>query len=184
MEKRQQIFRLLTHDAENPGGVQTHVRHLMSRHLATVLPETPLAEAVRTMTNQGIRHLLVCERGGPLVGIISDRDLKNRAGTTVTEIMTANPVVVPPDMAVGPAITLMLSRSISCLPVVEHGRLCGVLTTTDMMLSCQCMLQVLEKIAAGLCLTDPSVGNRISAATWEHDSQAVAAGVNLELVSG
>ena len=183
VEKRQQICRLVTRDAENPGGVQTRVRHLMSRHVATVLPETPLTEAVGTMTDQGIRHLLVCEKGGRLVGIISDRDVKNRAGAAVTDIMTAKPVVVPPDMAVGPAITLMLSHSISCLPVVDHDQLCGVLTTTDVMLSCQCMLQVMEKIAAGLCLTDPSVGNRISEATWDEDSQAMAGDVNLELVS-
>jgi CBS-domain-containing membrane protein len=171
VEKRQQIFRMVTHDAENPGGVQTQVHHLMSRHLATVRPETPAAEAVSTMTSQGIRHLLVCEKSGRLVGIVSDRDLKNRAGATVAHIMTPTPVVVPPDMAVGSAITLMLSRSISCLPVVQHGQLCGVLTTTDVMLSCQCMLQVLEKMTAGLFLTDPSVGNRISPATWEQDSQ-------------
>jgi signal-transduction protein with cAMP-binding, CBS, and nucleotidyltransferase domain len=41
----------------------------------------------------------------------------------------------------------MLHRHISCLPVVEQGRLCGVLTTTDVMLSCQCMLHVLESSA-------------------------------------
>lgn len=183
VEKRQQICRLVTRDAENPGGVQTRVRHLMSRHVATVPPETPLAEAMGTMTDQGIRHLLVCEKGGRLVGIISDRDVKNRAGVAVTDIMTAKPVVVPPDMAVGPAITLMLSHSISCLPVVDHDRLCGVLTTTDVMLSCQCMLQVMEKIASGLCLTDPSVGNRISEATWDENPRAMADDVNLEPVS-
>jgi CBS domain-containing protein len=170
VEKRQQICRIVTRDAESSGRMRTLVCHLMSKHLATVLPGTPLTEAVARMTDQGIRHLLVCEKDGQLVGIISDRDVKNRSGATVADIMTTKPVVAARDMAVGPAITLMLSRNISCLPIVDGNQLCGVLTTTDIMLSCQCMLQVMEKISAGLCSKGNTSCNRISAAAREQDS--------------
>jgi len=141
---------------------------LMSRHLAVVTPETPVAEALAIMDQEHIRHLLVCQSTGPLMGIISDRDVKQRTGAVVSEIMTASPLVVPPEMAIGPAITLMLTRNISCLPVVHEGATCGVLTTTDVLLSCQCLVQVLERIASGSCLPH---GARISQAAWTNWEQ-------------
>ncbi len=147
VEKRQQICRLVTRDVENNGSIQARVHHLMSKYVTTVRPSTPVSAASEMMSSLGIRHLLVCDEHGELIGIVSDRDIKNRQGETVQDIMTANPAVAQPNVPIGPAITLMLHRNISCLPVVEQGRLCGVLTTTDVMLSCQCMLHVLESSA-------------------------------------
>ncbi len=152
VEKRQQICRIITRNAENTTSDHTLVRHLMSPHLATVPAQASVEQAREIMCDKGIRHLLVCRDNGTLLGIVSDRDIVHRPGVTVSEIMTPQPVVVSPDMAVGTAITLMLSRSISCLPVMEHDELCGVLTTTDVMLSSQCLLQVVERSACGLCL--------------------------------
>lgn len=169
-EKRQQIGRILSRDIEDSSEVHTQVRHLMSKHLAVVAPETLVADALAIMEKEHIRHLLVCQHTGPLMGIISDRDMKQRTGACVSDIMTASPTVVPPEMPVGHAITLMLTRNISCLPVVHEGATCGVLTTTDVLLSCQCMVQVLERVASGLCLPH---GTRISDAdlAWDQDDQ-------------
>jgi len=47
-----------------------------------------------------------------------------------------------PDTPLNPAITFLLNENISCLPVVDDGRLCGVLTTTDLVLTLQCTLQL------------------------------------------
>lgn len=143
-EKRQQILRLVTRNLEHTGSVQACVHHMMSKYVTTVRPNTPVSAASEMMSSLGIRHLLVCDEDGQLIGIVSDRDVKNRQGETVQDIMTANPTVAQPNVPIGPAITLMLHRNISCLPVVDQGQLRGVLTTTDVMLSCQCMLHVLE----------------------------------------
>ena len=61
--------------------------------------------------------------------------------------MTADPITVTPDSLINPAITQLVNRHISCLPVVEDGRLVGVLTTTDLMLTLQCTLQLLHRVA-------------------------------------
>ncbi|MCU0959948.1 MAG: CBS domain-containing protein [Pirellulaceae bacterium] len=150
MEKRQQIRHILSHDLEHAAGFDTQVQHLMSKRLSVVHPDMAVADAVATMEDKRIRHLLVCGEDGTLQGILSDRDIKQRSGTLVRDIMTGAPVTVPPDTSMGPAITLMLQRSISCLPVVREGAVLGVLTTTDILLSCQCLMQVLERVAAGL----------------------------------
>jgi acetoin utilization protein AcuB len=144
VEKRQQIRRLLAHDLDRSPGCETQVRHLMSRTLTTVPPEMNAADAFAIMRDQHIRHLLVCRPGNDLIGIISDRDVDKGNGRTASDIMSASPAVVAPEMEIGPAITLMLNRGISCLPVCRQGRVIGVLTTTDLLLSFQCLLQVLE----------------------------------------
>ncbi len=150
MEKRWQIRQILGRGLESGNQLDTQVQHLMSKRLSVVRPNVPVAEAVAIMNDKHIRHLLICGSDGRLLGILSDRDIKQRTGALVRDIMTAAPVTVTPELAIGPAITLMLQRSISCLPVVHDGALVGVLTTTDILLSCQCMMQVLERVAAGL----------------------------------
>lgn len=79
------------------------------------------------------------------MGIISDRDL-DRAGRTAANLMTPNPVAIDATMEISPAATLMIYRRISALPVVKEGRLCGLLTTTDLTLTLQCALRVLQTV--------------------------------------
>ncbi len=62
--------------------------------------------------------------------------------------MTSNPITVSPDDLIGPAVTGMMNRNISCLPVVDEGCLCGMLTSTDLMMALQCCFQVLQAAAA------------------------------------
>ena len=82
-----------------------------------------------------------------LVGIISDRDLAKTNAKTAADLMTADPLSVEPDTLINPAITLLVQKRISCLPVVKNQHLMGVLTTTDLMMALQCTLQVLNKVA-------------------------------------
>lgn len=154
VEKRQQIRRLLSRDFENSTDFKTQVRHLMSKHLRVVSPRLPVAEVRETMNDEHVRHLLVCEEGRSLMGIISDRDLKEREGETAGDIMTSGLFTVPPEMAIGPAISVMIGKRISCLPVVDEDGVCGVLTTTDLMLTLQCILQIVGKAGSGVEHTD------------------------------
>ena len=109
-------------------------------------PDISADQAAATMRDQHVRHVLVSHDRRSLTGIISDRDLHERSGATAEDIMTPNPIAVRPDMAIGPAISIMVEKRISCLPVVDEERLCGVLTTTDLLLALQCVLQVLGRV--------------------------------------
>jgi CBS domain-containing protein len=89
-------------------------------------------------------------RGGQLVGVVSERDLlraslsnlsafgseQRRAFLQVVEIkrvMSSPPIVIDPDASVEDAALVMAERKIGCLPVVEGGRLIGMLTETDVL---------------------------------------------------
>jgi len=124
------------------------VRKWMSPDPHTVQTEASVIEASHLMKDKGIRHLPVM-KGDRLVGIVSDRDLKEFApskATTldvhelhyllskakVTEAMHADPLRVGPEDTIEKAALLMHDQKVGCLPVVEEGgRVVGILTHDD-----------------------------------------------------
>src|SRR5262245_26284713 len=125
------------------------VRELMSGAPITVDVDTPVFDARQTMLKERIRHLLVVE-GGQLAGIITDRDIRlnlpsqatslsvwevNHLLTklTVGEVMTRSVIAVGPDRDAREAARLMLDHKIGALPVLDRGRLVGIVTETDML---------------------------------------------------
>ena len=146
-QKRQEIFRILAKDMEILLlKSRLNVLHVMSRRVTSVAPQTPVDEVRRIMKDEHVRHLLVC-RNETLVGIISDRDLCKTEARTAEDLMTPNPITVEPQTLLNPAITQMVQKRISCLPVVHEGAVVGVLTSTDLMMTLQCALQVLRRVA-------------------------------------
>ncbi len=124
------------------------VRHVMSRPAITVAPSTLLLDAALTLRTGAIRHLPVLE-DGQLVGLLTDRDIQRCApsrlipitedgynqvfaGTTVSRVMTREPLFVSPDASLPAAIALMQQSRYGCLPVVENGELVGILTRSDL----------------------------------------------------
>ena len=148
--KRQQLLQALIGNTELLFKNRLEVRHLMTPMPLTISPTTTLEEMTNKMQERRVRHLLVCGRGGELMGVVSDRDLRPTRGTTAQQLMTYPPMTCEPDTPVNAAITFLTNENISCLPVVKHGRLCGILTTTDMVLTLQCMLQMWMRIAQAL----------------------------------
>lgn len=145
--KRQHILRILNQDMAMLLESRLTVRQLMSHNITVIPANMRCDEVLETMRNGKIRHLMVCRDGDQLQGVISDRDVHQKTGEKASDIMTANPVTVSPDSAINPAVTQLVKMHISCLPVVEDGRLVGVLTTTDLMLALQCSIQVLHHLA-------------------------------------
>ncbi len=146
-QKRQEIFRILAKDMEILLlKSRLNVLHVMSRRVTSVAPQTPVDEVRRIMKEEHLRHLLVC-RNDELVGIISDRDLRKTEARTAEDLMTPDPITVEPQTLLNPAITQMVQKRISCLPVVHEGAVVGVLTSTDLMMTLQCALQVLRRVA-------------------------------------
>lgn len=126
----------------------TRVGEVMSREVQTLGRNDQLALADGVMRAARIRHLPVLDEDGALCGIVSQRDMFRGAlaqalgyGTTaqekvltmlrVKEVMTTEVVSVGPEVPLADAARTMLARKIGCLPVVEDGRLVGILTESD-----------------------------------------------------
>ena len=112
------------------------VRHRMTQHPVTVSPQDTLATAQEKMTAGHFRRLPVVHDGA-LVGILTDRDVRRHVGveerTRVSAAMTETPLTVSPLTTVEEAVQLMLKHQISGLPVVENGKVVGIITTSDVL---------------------------------------------------
>jgi CBS domain-containing protein len=112
------------------------------RAVIAIGPEEPVLEAVELMAEKGIGAVLVM-RGEDLLGILSERDyarkviLKGRssAETAVWEIMSAPVTTVGPGDTVNTCMMLMTEHKFRHLPVVEEGRVVGVLSIGDLVKS-------------------------------------------------
>jgi len=112
-----------------------NVEELMTRDPATLRPESTCAEAAALMKSKDCGSLPVV-KDGKLVGIVTDRDIvvravagkKDPAQLAVSEIMTATPVTVAPNRKAEDASRLMSEKQVRRLPVVDNGRLVGILT--------------------------------------------------------
>jgi len=118
------------------------VRDIMRRPAVAVSGDTTLQDAYRTMQEKGIRHLPVLD-GDVLVGVVTDRDLRLATsalapsplspGRRVSEAMATNPQTADPSDPIEDAARTMRQRKIGCLPVVEDGRLAGIVTGIDLL---------------------------------------------------
>jgi CBS domain-containing protein len=105
----------------------------------SVPPSASVFEAIEVMAEREVGALLVME-GERLAGVLSERDyarkviLKGRASrdTPVREIMTAEVVTVSPQQTVDECMTLMTAERVRHLPVVDGGRVVGVVSIGDL----------------------------------------------------
>ena len=126
------------------------VRDIMPDHMVTISESDTLSTVEDIMTLGRVRHMPVVH-GGKLVGVVSERDLlraslsnlsgiddgRRRAflhGVEIARVMSSPPVVVHPDETVEAAARVMAESKIGCLPVLEDGRLLGLITETDVLL--------------------------------------------------
>jgi len=151
------------------------VREWMSIHPVTITAQTSVLNARRLLRLHRVRHLPVVTSGDHLVGIVSDRDIELRddriavalsalqsdllAGRyrCVDTIMAAPVHTVGPDEPVSLAAKLMLRWQVNALPVIDHGRLVGIVTTADCLraLVAQLHEQARHQQATGVMDDDP-----------------------------
>jgi acetoin utilization protein AcuB len=121
------------------------VRDAMTREVITLGPDASAAQALGVCRVNNIRHLPIVERGR-LVGLVSDRDLRDVSpprGTAdeentlgwvrVRDIMTQELITIHPLDTIEHAARELADRRIGCLPVVVDGELVGIITSSDMM---------------------------------------------------
>ena len=119
------------------------LREIMTNPVIRIRPEESVAVAARTLTHYNIGILPVCGADGRVCGLVTDRDLVTRciasgrspASTPVKDVMTTNIVSARPDMETSAAAGLMGREQIRRLPVVENGRLCGIVSLADLAVS-------------------------------------------------
>lgn len=125
------------------------VQNWMTTDVVSVTPETSLLKVGKLMKDHHVRRLPVLDEKGRVVGIISDRDVRDASPSKATtldmyemhyllaelkakNIMTTNPLTVKPSDSVEQAALLMLDNKVGGLPVVEEsGKLVGIISDHD-----------------------------------------------------
>jgi CBS domain-containing protein len=134
------------------------VRDVMTAKVLSTTPQTPLREAALMLAREGVSGMPVLDEDGVVVGVFSEADviakeglephrggllgwlvepadrwLEDRlAATTVADAMSAPPVTIGPDRPLAEAATLMLDEGVNRLPVVDEGKLVGLVSRADL----------------------------------------------------
>lgn len=124
------------------------VADIMTRKLVTLPADANIHQARELLKQHNIRHLPIVNAEGQYEGLLTQRDLLNSAFSIVekygvsklvqkeeqiqvAEVMSRDSEVMPSDAALIKAGEFFLAHKHSCLPVVDNGRLCGILTSID-----------------------------------------------------
>lgn len=126
---------------------ESEVRNWMTAPALVVTQETSLLEAYNFMTEHDIRRVPVVDRRHGLVGILTLSDVQRTVplffqntdlstdlllnDQRVNQVMTTDPITISPDNTVQDAAELMLDYQVSGLPVIEDGRIIGIITESD-----------------------------------------------------
>ena len=108
------------------------------RYVWSIAPDSTVYDALQLMADKNIGALLVVEAGRP-VGIFSERDYarqvilkgKSSKDTPVRDVMTSKVVFVRPEQSIEECMALMTDRRFRHLPVLEEGKLAGLLSIGD-----------------------------------------------------
>jgi acetoin utilization protein AcuB len=124
----------------------------MSKNLVTAGPDMTIFEAKKLMTESDIRHLPVVDAAGKLLGMVTDRDIRNAMPSTLVkkvdydltlakitnypigDIMTKNPLIIYAYYTIQDSLLMMQKKKVGALPVIDQeGYLKGILSTSDLL---------------------------------------------------
>ncbi len=129
-----------------------YIKEKMQKDPITIGPEASFYEARAIIRDKGIRHLPVVDKSHHLVGLITDRDIREAAPSDATTLsvhelhyllgklkvsafMTPRNklVTITPETIIEKAVQLMHDHKIGCLPIVEGEKFIGIITETDIL---------------------------------------------------
>ncbi len=122
------------------------VEEMMQKKVLTLQPTHTIKDAIQVLRENKIRHLPITDLDGKVIGIISDRDIKQATPSnildhndnelmtiTLDKIMTKNPIIGHPLDFVEEVATIFYDQQIGCLPIVSQEKLVGIVTETDLL---------------------------------------------------
>ena len=121
----------------------------MTKKVYTVTQNDSISDAIKLLKEKKVKHLPVVKDGSRIVGILSDRDIKDYTPskvstfdihelnyilftTKVSKIMVKNVLTAGPDMPIEEAAMTMYDKNIGCLPVVDKDKLIGIISDKDL----------------------------------------------------
>jgi CBS domain-containing protein len=150
------------------------IRDVMTTDVVTVRPDSPLRDLARVLSERGISGLPIVDGEGRCIGVVSEGDIlfkelgprtpprplewllgarpdaeaaRRRTAKTARDAMTTPVISVEPDRPLRVAADLMVRHSVNRLPVVEDGRLVGIVTRADLV---RAYLRLDEEIATAV----------------------------------
>ena len=115
------------------------VKSLMTAKVETIESKESLTQALRKMVKRNIGSIVVVEGASP-VGILTERDISRYVArgtsglkTQVKKLMSGPLITIPPSSTTQEAITTMLKHGVRRLPVVEKGKLIGIVSQRDLL---------------------------------------------------
>jgi acetoin utilization protein AcuB len=122
------------------------VEEIMKKNVSTLFPENTIAEAIKLMSDKKIRHIPIVDTENTVVGLVSDRDIKDAAPSifhwdehkhqldkAVKTIMTTNLITGHPLDFVEEISGVFYEHNISCMPIIQDKKLVGIVTETDLL---------------------------------------------------
>lgn len=122
------------------------IEEIMSQEVTTLFPTNTVGDALEIMREKKIRHLPIINEERAVVGIITDRDLKEVIPSTLSTykgldiyntqletIMTKNPIIGHPMDFVEESAVVFYNNKIGSLPIVSNNKLVGIITETDLL---------------------------------------------------
>ena len=109
------------------------IQDVMSKDVVSIGPAATVAEARERLSTTGINHLVVVD-ARRVAGVIAAKDIVHASDEQpVAEVMSRNVVTIEPEATLRRAAGIMRGRNVGCLPVVDDGRLAGIVTTSDLL---------------------------------------------------
>jgi acetoin utilization protein AcuB len=157
----------------------------MSRKPIAISPEASIQEAIELMKKHSIRHLAVVNGQEHLVGWVTDTDLRGVfiasmiEELTIGDVMIADPITISSTEALEQAALLISEHKIGGMPVLEDGKLVGVITVVDIL---KAFIDIMGVLGSSSRL-DVQLGDardafpEVSRIIREHDGEIISVGI-------
>ncbi|MBW2039744.1 MAG: CBS domain-containing protein [Deltaproteobacteria bacterium] len=161
------------------------VKKRMAKKLVTIRKDATISDAIRLMKEHSIRHLPVIE-GGKLVGWVTEGDIHQAylasliEQLSVGDIMIKNPITISPGANLEEAAELLYRHAIGGLPVVDGGKLVGVITVADIMAAFIEVMGILKESSRIDVILGgkPHAFESVSRVIMDHGSEIISVGMS------